>query len=239
MIVNTKAIVLFSLKYSDTDLIVTCFTEISGLKTYLLPRILNSKKAKVKASLFQPLTQLDLVAIHKDRGTLEYIKEAKLSKLYITLHTNILKTTLVLFLSEILKNSITEEQQDLDLFNYLSQSFIWLDENETIANFHILFLLKLSAFLGFYPDISLQSQSYFNLIEGVFQESATNNYCEKGEAVENLKLFFGINFDDLHKIKMNKKMRLLTLNLLITYFQLHLHAFKQPKSLQVLNQLFL
>lgn len=239
MIVNTKAIVLYSLKYSDTDLIVTCFTETSGLKTYLLPRILTSKKGKVRASLFQPLTQLDLVAIHKYKGTLEYIKEAKLTKLYSTLHTNVVKSTLVIFLSEILKNSITEEQPDQDLFNYLSQSFIWLDENKTIANFHILFLLKLSSFLGFYPDTSLQSQLYFNLIDGVFQESVSNNYCEKGEAVENLKLFFGINFDSLDQINSTKKMRIATLNLLISYFQLHLHAFKQPKSLQVLNQLFL
>ena len=239
MIIHTKAIVLHALKYSESDLIVTCFTETSGLKSYLLPRILKTKRAKVSASLFQPLTQLELIANHKNKEGLDYIKEAKLTYLYKTIHTNIVKTTLVIFLAEILKMTINEEASDQQLFHYLCNSFFWLDSHEQIANFHILFLINLTKHLGVYPDIINIKQPYFNLIDGNFQKSETNKFCQKGAHIETLKLFFGINFDALHQIKINKNSRSAILNLVLKYYQLHLHAFKQPKSLQILNQLFL
>lgn len=239
MIIHTKAIVLHALKYSESDLIVTCFTETSGLKSYLLPRILKSKRAKVSASLFQPLTQLDLVANNKNKEGLGYIKEAKLTHLYKTIHTNIIKTTLVIFLAEILKMTITEEAKDQQLFVFLCNSFYWLDDHEEIANFHILFLLNLTKHLGIFPDTSDIKQPFFNMIEGNFQKNETNKFCQKGDQIELFKQFFGINFDAIHQIKINKSTRSAILNLVLTYYQLHLHAFKQPKSLQVLNQLFL
>ena len=51
MVIATKAIVLSSLKFGDSDLIVKCFTASSGLKSYLLRNILKSKKGKLKVSL--------------------------------------------------------------------------------------------------------------------------------------------------------------------------------------------
>ncbi len=77
MLITTKGIVFSAIKYGEADLIVKCFTQKHGVKTFLLRGILKSKKGKLKASLFQPLTQLEMVASHKDKGTLEYIKEAK------------------------------------------------------------------------------------------------------------------------------------------------------------------
>ena len=179
MVVSTKAIVISTLKYAESDLIVTCYTEASGLKTYLLKRILSSKKGKLRTSQFQPLTQLDIIAFHKDKGTLEQIREAKVIHPYQTLHTNILKGTLILFISEVLKNAIHEESNDISLYKYLTDSLNWLDVHDEIANFHILFLLNLSSHLGFYPDHSTIEHSYFNLMEGNFQERETNIYCKK------------------------------------------------------------
>ncbi len=122
MIVSTRAIVFSALKYSEADLIVTCFTEKDGIKSYMLRGILKSKKAGMKASYFQPLTQLNLVATHKNKGTLEYLKEAKVSIPYKTLHTNIIKTGLVMFLSEMLKNCIKEEETNIPLYHFLEKS---------------------------------------------------------------------------------------------------------------------
>ena len=144
MQVTTKAIVLSSLKYGDTSLIVKVFTKTDGLKSYLLKGVLASKKGKLKTAYFQPLTQLELTANHKNKGTLETIREAKISIPYKTLHTDIIKNSLVLFLAEMLSNSIQEEQQDASLYNYLEYSLQWLDSNDKIANFHILFLLNLT-----------------------------------------------------------------------------------------------
>lgn len=238
MIIATKAIVFSAIKYSDSDLIVTCFTEKEGIKSYLLRRILKSKSGKLKASQFQLLTQLDLVAYHKNKGSLESIREAKVIYPYQTLHTNVIKTSMVLFLAEMLKNCIKEEEPNQGLFEYLESVLYWLDCHDEIANFHILFLLKLSTHLGFYPDDSTIGNQYFNLLEGSFQQYDSGIYCEKGQVVEDFKRFFGINFDVISAIKIGKKARLNVLNLLLNYYQLHLQDYKKPKSLLVLNQLF-
>ncbi|MEL6811550.1 MAG: DNA repair protein RecO [Bacteroidota bacterium] len=238
MQVSTRALVISSLKYAEADLIVTCFTEAYGLKTYLLRGVLKSRKGKLRASLFQPLTLLQLEAFHKDKGTLERIKEAKVLQPYQTLHTHVVKSSVVLFLSEMLKNCIQEEEANPELFQYITHALQWLDLHDSIANFHLLFLVKLSAYLGFHPDTSNKEQPYFNLQEGNFQPQPFGDYCESGEAVEILKGFFGINFDALKGTKTTKKERFEALNLLLLYYQLHLQGYKKPKSLLVLNQLF-
>jgi len=238
MQVSTRAFVISHVKYAEADLIVTCFTEDFGLKSYHLRGIRKSKKGKLRTAFFQPLTLLQLEAYHKNKGTLERISEAKVVQPYQTLHTNILKSTIVLFLSEILKNSIQEEAPNEPLFSYLEESFIWLDTHESISNFHILFLLQLTIHLGFYPDALQIENPYFNLLDGYFQKEPYGDFCESGEAVEVFKLFFGINFDTLSQIKITKTQRLAALNLLLKYYQLHLQGYKKPKSLLVFNQLF-
>lgn len=238
MIVSTRAIVFSAIKYSEADLIVTCFTEKEGIKSYLLRRILRSKTGKLKVSQFQLLTQLDLIAYHKNKGTLESIREAKVLEPYKTLHTNVIKSGMVMFLAEMLKNCIKEEEANEDLYEYLENAFYWLDGHDDISNFHILFFLKLSTHLGFYPDTSNIDGQYFNLLEGCFQQRESKTNCESGQVITDFKRFFGINFDAINSIKITKKARLNVLNLLLNYYQLHLQNYKKPKSLLVLNQLF-
>lgn len=238
MQVSTRALVFSALKYAEADLIVTCFTEDHGLKTYLLRGILKSKKGKLRASLFQPLTLLQLEAYHKNKGTLERISEAKVLQTYRSLHTEVVKSSIVMFLAEMLKNSIQEEEANPDLFEFITSGLQWLDLHDAVANFHLLFLLKLTTHLGFYPDTSNQELPFFNLMEGNFQKQAFGDYCHEGEAVETMKGFFGINFDALKEKKTTKNQRIEALNLLLLYYQLHLQGYKKPKSLLVLNQLF-
>lgn len=238
MVVSTKAIVISTIKYSEADLIVSCYTEKAGIKTYLLRNILKSKKGNLKASYFQPLTQLELIANHKDKGALEYIKEAKIIHPYQTLHTEIPKTGIVLFLSEILKNCIKEEEANNSLYLFLENSIKWLDSHCEIGNFHIAFLLHLSRHLGFYPDSSSAKLTYFNSLEGFFQASSTNAYCAKGTTVEAFKIFLNMPYDNLVKIKLKKKVRLNVLDLVLDYYKMHVEGFRMPKSLAVLNELF-
>ena len=238
MLVATEAIVLYTLKYAEADLIAHCYTLSDGRKSYMLRRILKSKKGALKVSLFQPLTQLEIIANHKNKGTLESIREAKVLSPYKTLHTNVVKASVVMFLSEVLKDAIQEEEANSNLYHYISNAFTFLDATEEFANFHIYFLLNLTQYLGFYPDITDENTLYFNLLEGTFQEKTSNSYCEKGTHVAALREFFGIKFEALSQIKLNKTTRLEVLHLLIRYYQLHLHGFKKPKSLAILNQLF-
>ena len=238
MLITTRAIVFSALRYGEADLIVKCFTEKSGLKTYLLRGVLKSKKGKLKASLFQPLTQLEIVANHKDKGTLESMKEAKVLHTYQSLHTNILKSSVVLFLSEVLRNAVREEEANEPLFAYLEATFNWFDAHENIANFHLLFLLKLTRHLGFYPDTVDEEMEFFNLLDGTFQAIETNNYCVSNENLVLLKQLLGITFDDLSTVKLNQSGRAKFLMMLLEYYELHLQGFKKPKSLAVLNEIF-
>ena len=238
MVVATKAIVFSAIKYSEADLIVCAYTETAGIKSYLLRNILKSKKGKLKASYFQPLTQLEIIAEHKNKGTLEYIKEAKIHFPYTTLHTDMVKSGLVMFLSEMLKNCIREEEPNEELYSFLENSLQWLDQNNEVANFHIYFLLQLSSYLGFYPDSTNINSKYFNILEGNFQENNTNNYCLEGNYIEEFKLFFNIDFNGLNTIKLSKKNRQNILELVLAYFSLHVQGYQKPKSLAILNQLF-
>ncbi|MCZ4318171.1 DNA repair protein RecO [Aequorivita viscosa] len=239
MVVATKAIVFSAIKYSEADLIVCCYTETAGVKSYLLRGILKSKKGKLKASYFQPLTQLELIADHKNKGSLDYIKEAKVAVPYQSLHTDIVKSGLVMFLAEMLKNCIREEEPNTELFTFMERSFQWLDENDAVANFHIFFLMQLSLYLGFFPDTTNIEEAYFNIIEGNFQATNTSNYCIEGERIENFKLFFELNYDSLKTFKLSKNQRKDLLELVLTYYSLHVQGYQKPKSLAVLNQLFL
>ena len=238
MQVTTKAIVLSSLKYGDTSLIVKAYTASDGIKSYLLKGILASKKGKLKTAYFQPLMQLEINAFHKNKGTLESIREAKVVHPYKTLHTDIIKNSLVLFLAEMLGNSIQEEEKDPSLYNYLEYALQWLDENDSIANFHLLFLLNLTKYLGFYPEESDGAHDYFDLLEGQFISQPSLNPLIVKEQVIFFKQLLGINFDALLTLKITKANRESLLKSVILYFELHLHGFRKPKSLAVLNAVF-
>ena len=179
-----------------------------------------------------------MVAVHKNKGTLERIREAKVSYHYQTLHTNILKNSLVLFLSEMLSITIQEEAENSSLFEYMTYAFFWLDAHEEISNFHILFLLELTKYLGWYPDTSQSHLPYFDLQEGCFVSISNLNPTLRGELLDNFKQFLGINFDKLLAIKLNNNSRQELLKKLLLYFQLHSHGFRKPKSLAVLNAVF-
>ena len=238
MLVNSDAIVISAIKYAESDLVVKCYTRLSGLKTYILRGILTSKRGKFKTSMFQPLTQLEIVAKHKDKGTMEYLREAKILTTYKSLHTEIVKSSMVLFISEVLKNSVQEEEENQSLYNYLESTLNWLDHHEKFGNFHLLFILKLTKYLGFYPDDSNLKPKYFNMLEGVFQEVKTNNYCIQGQNVLILKQLLQVNFSDLEELKLNKTSRNHFLEMLLLYYQLHIDSFKKPKSLAVLHEIF-
>jgi len=238
MVVQTSAIVIHSLRYGESDLIVSLLTKTSGLHSYLLKGVLKSKRGKIRASLFQPLSLLEIEASHRNKGTLERIKEARILKPYQSLHTDFVKGSLVFFLSEILKNTIHEEEANEELFHYLETTFLWLDSHDNISNFHISFLIKLTQYLGFYPDVSNISLSVFNMQDGCFQNEISNIYCKDDESVLVFKIFLGTTFEESMNIKMSRTVRNGILTMLLVYFELHLHGFKKPKSLTILNQIF-
>jgi DNA repair protein RecO (recombination protein O) len=223
MRIRTKAIVLSTLKYGDHSLIAKAYTSEAGLQSFMLKGIFRSRKGKLKTAFFQPLTQLEIIASTSPSGKLGYIQEALLSYPYTTVHADIRKGTIALFLSEILGQSA---------------SLQWLDQHDKIANFHIGFLIALTRHLGFYPDtINLQAP-FFDLTEGAFCHEPSLNPCMSGEELDQFRAFLGTDFDAIHTIRLTQKQRQRLLSQLVSYFEVHLHGFSKPRSLVVLDAVF-
>jgi DNA repair protein RecO (recombination protein O) len=238
MRVTTGAIVLSSLKYGDTSLIVKMFTQSDGLKTYLLKGVLNSKKGKLKVAYFQPLTQLEIVAVHRNKGSMERLQEVKVTYPYETLHTDVVKNALAFFLAEMMGNSIREEERNEGLFQFLEAAFQWADHNSQVANFHLYFLLQVTKYLGFYPDISPPRADFFDLQNGHFVSTPSLNPIISGPELRQFETLLGTNFDAIHTIRITKDERQALLQKIVLYFELHLHGFRKPRSLEVLNEVF-
>lgn len=236
MQVKTKAIVLSTLKFQEKSLIVKCFTLSDGLKSYIVRDAFSSRKSNQKVAYFQPLTILEIEAIHKNKGTLENFKEIKIASPFQTIHSNIFKSTIVMFLSEILHHSIHEEEKNENLFTYLETALFWLDNHSEIANFHLILMLEITKYLGFYPDISNLDQKHFELNEGQFtpfQATSSLSEHETNLFKKLIDLKFDNNQKNFHVIE-----RQILLKILIDYYSFHLDGFKKPKSLEVLKEVF-
>jgi len=238
MLIKNNSIVLSKLKYRDYDLIVKCYTQQRGVVSYILRGVLKSKRGQAITVYFQALSQLQIEENYRPNQSLQSIKEVKLNYIYKSLHTNIYKSAIVLFLAEILSNVLKEEEKNDELFNFIETALQYLDNVDNFSNFHLLFLLKLTRYLGFQPENLNNNFSFFNLESGIFEASNNGIYSVSGENLTLLKSLLGTNFDTLDAIKINAKQRQVFLNMLLHYFELHLGSFKKPKSLQVLNDVF-
>jgi len=238
MLVKTKAIVLSKLKYRDNDLIIKCYTEQKGITSYLIKGANKNTKGGSKMAYFQYLTQLIIEENYRENRSLQFIKEIKLHNNYFSLHSNLFKSSIAMFISEVLAEVLKEEEKNQELYDYLETSLQWLDLQDSFSNFHLLFLLNLTKHLGFYPDTNNITSPYFNLINGSFELKNHDIYRVSDENISVLKSLLGTNFDKLEHIKLNSKQRQSFLNVLLLYFELHLGVFKKPKSLDVFNQVF-
>ena len=236
MLVKTKAIVISSLKFQEKSLIVKCFTLSDGLKSYFVRDAFSSRKSNQKIAYFQPFSILEIEAVHKNKGTLENFKEIKLAIPFQTIHNTITKSTIVLFLSEMMHYSIHEEEENEALFTYLETALLWLDAHDEMANFHLIFLIEATKYLGFYPDITDIDLPYFEMTEGVFTPFNAISSLSQHETQlfkKLLSLKFESDLKTFHVIE-----RQLLLKIIIDYYSFHLDGFRKPKSLDVLKEVF-
>jgi len=236
MLVKTKAIVISTLKYQEKSLIVKCFTQSDGLKSYFVRNAFSSGKTSQKIAYFQPLSILEIEAVHKNKGTLEHFKEIKIATPFQTIHADVIKSTIVMFVSEILHHAIHEEEKNEGLFLFLETALDWLDAHNETANFHLILLLETSKYLGFYPDVSEMGLPYFEMTEGVFSDFHAVSSLSAHET-ELFRKLIALKFDNDQK-SFHVTERQLLLKILIDYYSFHLDGFKKPKSLEVLKEVF-
>ncbi len=235
MLVKTKAVVINSVRYQEKSLIVKCFTLSDGLKSYFVrDAFSNTKKSVKKSAYFQPFTLLEIEANHKNKNKLEYFISTK-PLVYQTINNDIFKSSFVLFLSEVVNASLKDESKNEDLFLFLETTLLWLDENPANVNFHLIFLVEMSKFLGFYPNVS--GALFFEMIDGVFTDFESKSCLSKEES-QLLKLLLQQKINSNQNPFSNIQRKQL-LEIMLDYYSLHIENFKKPKSIEVLQDIFI
>lgn len=241
MLQKTLGIVLHALKYNDASLIADIYTEVAGRASFLVS-VPSSRKAAVKSVLFQPLSLVELEVDFRPNTSIYKVKEAKSFYPFSTLPYDPYKSAIALFLSEFLYRAVREEVENRPLFAYLQHSMIWLDEcRDGFANFHLVFLMRLSRFLGLYPNLEdYQSGDYFDLQNACFtslRPQLHSHYIGPEEA-SRLTMLMRMNYETMHLFAMNRVERARCLTIMNEYYRLHLPDFPVLKSLEILKELF-
>ena len=238
MLHKTSGIILHTTHYSETQLIAKIYTRQFGLQSYIISGV-RSKKSKTKATQFQPLALVDLVVSHSEKGGLQRISEINNHHPFGSIPFTIIKSSIVLFLNEVLYKSINESHPDEDLFDFIQSSLLILDlKTENCSNFHIFFIIQLSKYLGFYPEGNFSQQnSLFDLKEGGFINKIPNHpYYMNVQQSELLNTFINGGYDTIQTIKSDNAQRKQLLQSLILFYQFHIVTFREIKSIAVLEE---
>lgn len=236
---KSKGIVFRSLKYRETSLILDIYTLEKGLKSFIVNGI-RSGKSKSKSNIYQPMNILSLVAYEKENAGLSRIKECKHSYVYQDLIFNVHKSSIAMVLIEIARNSITEAEDNDELYEFLENWLIFLDTTtEKTSQLIVLFLVEFSSFLGFAPQNNYSENSpYFDLREGrfVFSLNPSSENLE-GDSSALLHQVIAEKKESIHTLNMDGRVRHKLFNALLEYYKIHIDNFKEPKSLSILRQI--
>ncbi len=232
---KTRGIVLHTIKYSETSVIAKVYTEKLGLQSYMVKGV-RAAKSKSKAAMLQPLTLLDMEVSHRENKGLQYIKEFQRAFIYQSIPFDTIKSTIAFFLLEVISKTIHGHEPQEDLFEFLYDSLCALDQTEKVnPNFHLIFLLHFSRYLGFAPHGNYSDENcFFEMSEGVFipQQSMQNVMNKKESAL--LSDLLELNLFEPATLSINRLERKQMMKNLLKYYQFHLENFslKSPDILE-------
>lgn len=219
MLHKTRGIVFRYTRYGETSIIVTIFTELFGLQSYIVNGA-RSKSSRGLMALYQPLTLLDLVVYHKENANIMRIREAKCFHQYASLTTDIKKSAQAMFINEILNKSVKEQSHAHEICSFLFDSLEVLDRMPTaFENFHLVFLIKLSRFLGFGPHQS--------------DEVLTGRYLETNEVTLLQRLLVA---DYAEFVPITNLQRRNLLETILHFYAVHIENMGEIRSVQVLRE---
>ena len=240
MLTNTQAIVLHAIKYGETRLIVDMFTKVFGRQAFIVS-IPKTPKGKVKKQFFQPLTILEIETDIRPRQQLQKLHDVRLAAPFASIPFEPDKLAISLFVAEFLYYALRSEQRNELLYEYLENSIVWLDgQQSSFANFHLVFLLRLTRFLGFYPNLDdYKDGDYFDLRESVFMPMPPvhRDFLHPEEA-QKVQLMMRMDFPTMHLFRMSHQERNRLLEVSLKYYRLHLPDFPEMKSIEVLQALY-
>ena len=238
MFSKTQAIVLHHFPYSDSGKIVHLYTKNEGRMSVF---VRCSKRSAIKMPLLQPFSVVEITFNNKPNRTMQYIKECNAAAVFSTIPFNPIKSAVTLFLAEILYKTLKEQHKDESLFDFLEQSIVFFDRcTEGTANFHLIFLLQFSKFLGFAPNIeNCVENGFFDLKNGnICTEIPPHNlYLSQEDTIFFVQLL-RFNFRTMHLLKLSRTQRNTILEQIFLFYRLHIPEFSNIKSLEVLKQIF-
>lgn len=240
MLLKDQALVFKTHKYGESSLIVELYTHQKGLRKYIINGV-RSAKARTKANLLQPMNLLDIVAYDRDDKEINRLKELRFAYIYQSIPFDIRKGTIGLFMVEVARKAIKETEANPNLFAFLFNSFRLLDaSNQSAANFHLAFLVELSAFLGFKPaGHCCEATPFFDLQEGEFLSMhAAKGHIIRGETAQAFSQLLDYHLLNCHELQLSRENRRKLLEQLVLYFQLHLEGMGTIHAHQILKEVF-
>ena len=240
MLEKTKGIVLHQVKYSDSGIVVQMYTKKFGRLSFLIKGMRNRKAGK-HTVLFQPMFILDINLYYKASRELQSLKEFTVSFSPYDVHSNIRKSSVAIFLGEVLTSVLKEESPHDEMFEYIKDSINHFEnQREGYANFHIGFLAGLSSFLGFEPEGRIDNDlAYFDMENGRFTPLPPRHHNYADPDISNiLAEFFSASYDSIGNIPLSGIQRNEVLDTLLRYYSIHLPGLRKIKSLDVLKEVF-
>ena len=236
-----RGIVLRTVKYGDSSLIVDLFTESRGRLSFMTSTV-RAKRSARSVSFWQPLAMVEFSAeLRPNAGKLPRPTDVRTYYNYIDLPYSPVKSTLALFLAEFLCAALQEEKENVPLYKYVESSLQWLDmvdEPASTANFHLAFLMHLSRFIGIYPNLEAPDR-YFDLMAGTYcDRQPTHAHFLRNAEAQALPTLFRMDYPTMHIFRFSRKERQRILHVLNLYYRLHIPNFPELKSLEVLQELY-
>ena len=240
MMTRTKAVVLRTVRYGDSSLVVDMLTEQQGRVAFMV-KISNSSHGKMRKQLFQPLNIVEIDFDFRLKASLQRLRDIRLAAPLASLHLDPYKLSIGMFLSEFLSYATRDEQESELLFRFVESSILWLDEvDRGYANFHLVFMMRLTRFVGFFPNTEeVEPQAYFDLLNGCFtlEPPPHAHFLMPAEAGK-IGLLMRLNYKTMHLCAMSRMERNRCTEVILEFYRLHVPGFPEMKSLEVLRQLF-
>jgi DNA repair protein RecO (recombination protein O) len=238
MLHKTRGIVFKVTDYRETSVIVQIFTEKFGLQSYIINGV-KKNKAKISRNMLQPLHLLDLVVYHSNTGSIQRIAELKNAPLLQTIPYDVIKSSLAMFLNEVLYKSIKQHSAEQHLFDYIFHSIEWLDNQPAgLANFHLIFLIRLTRYLGFYPASNSDvNADYFDMKNGVFIKYKPETFLYLSPPhTQNFHKLLQYGFDNMDQLKLSNDERRYLVSKILEYYALHVEGFGNIRSHEILEE---
>ena len=230
----TDALILKVVKYDDSSVIVHAYTRVSGLRGYLA-RGVRKKGARIRIALLQPMNLVQIVAQENRRSQLFPIREISLAPMFTSIPFDIRKNTILMFMNEILCKVLKEETPNTQLFDFLKKTLVDLDTvNDNFSGMHLFFLAELTSYLGILPNF--ENKGWFDMLEGVsVYTKPLHEYSINHEERLLFETLFLVDSTGWQKIKFNSEQRNMLLDMLLTYYAIHIPGMEKIRSRTILH----